>query len=71
MNKVRLALMMLILLGSIFASKNLMAIPDASRQLENRKLNQIRNQTVSKTLIKNVIGQLTVIAANLLVIKTR
>ncbi|MEH1836005.1 MAG: hypothetical protein V7L29_29135 [Nostoc sp.] len=71
MNKVRLALMMLILLGSIFASKNLMAIADASRQLENRKLNQIRNQTVSKTLIKNVIGQLTVIAANLLVIKTR
>ncbi|WP_229552720.1 hypothetical protein [Nostoc sp. XA010] len=30
MNKVRLALMMLILLGSIFASKNLMAIADAS-----------------------------------------
>ncbi|MEH2007040.1 glycoside hydrolase family 26 protein [Nostoc sp.] len=45
MNKVRLALMMLILLGSILVSKNLMAVADASRQLENRKGNQIRNQT--------------------------
>ncbi|MEH2335212.1 hypothetical protein [Nostoc sp.] len=49
MNKVRLALMMLILLGSIFANKNLMAVTDAPRQLENRKLNQIRNQTASNT----------------------
>ncbi|MCC5603042.1 DUF3131 domain-containing protein [Nostoc favosum] len=49
MNKVRLALMMLILLGSIFASKNLIAIADASKQVENRKLNQIRNQTTSNT----------------------
>ncbi|MEH1792713.1 hypothetical protein [Nostoc sp.] len=49
MDKVRLALMMLILLGSIFANKNLMAVTDASRQLENRKLNQIRNQTPSST----------------------
>ncbi|MEH2407018.1 MAG: hypothetical protein V7K18_20485 [Nostoc sp.] len=49
MNKVRLALMMLILLGSIFANKNLMAVTDASGQLENRKLNQIRNQAASNT----------------------
>ncbi|MEH2239323.1 hypothetical protein [Nostoc sp.] len=49
MNKVRLALMMPILLGSIFPNKNLMAVTDASRQLENRKLNQIRNQIASNT----------------------
>ncbi|MFN6561909.1 MAG: DUF3131 domain-containing protein [Nostoc sp. ChiSLP01] len=39
MNKVRLALVMLILLGSIFASKNIMAVADTSKQPENRKLN--------------------------------
>ncbi|MEH2196136.1 MAG: hypothetical protein V7K98_26305 [Nostoc sp.] len=48
MDKVRLALMMLILLGSVFANKNL-AVADASKQLENLKLKQVRNQIASKT----------------------
>ncbi|MEH2220733.1 MAG: hypothetical protein V7K72_27210 [Nostoc sp.] len=48
MDKVRLALMMLILLGSVFANKNL-AVADASKQLENLKLKQVRNQTPSST----------------------
>ncbi|MEH1902197.1 MAG: glycosyl hydrolase [Nostoc sp.] len=59
MNKVRLALMMLILLGSILVSKNLMAVADASRQLENRKGNQIRNQTAFGTPTPVLLGLYT------------